>query len=245
MSHRNTVVRAVHDLGLAVWFGGSLMGAVGLTGASEESSSAAERSRIAAAGWRSWSPVNVVAVGAHLLGGLALTKANRERIRQQDGVAASSVAKAVLTGAALAATFYARRLGRTLEAMTDQPVPARGAGDHVAPELITLQQRLRTAQWAVPLLTGAIEVLSALQGEQQRFFRHQADGDNVDLHEHARHRLMGRAPHHHPHEHSGRRQHPAAAHHHPRGRAARHHHCPFEEQHHSRFRRTRHDARRH
>jgi hypothetical protein len=29
----NTLARSLHDLGLATWFGGSLMGAVGLNGA--------------------------------------------------------------------------------------------------------------------------------------------------------------------------------------------------------------------
>ncbi|MDT5205049.1 MAG: hypothetical protein QOD34_1685, partial [Mycobacterium sp.] len=33
MSTRNTVIRSLHDLGAAAWFGGSLMGAVGLNGA--------------------------------------------------------------------------------------------------------------------------------------------------------------------------------------------------------------------
>jgi len=32
----NTVARTLHDLGLAAWFGGSLMGAVGLNGAAAE-----------------------------------------------------------------------------------------------------------------------------------------------------------------------------------------------------------------
>jgi hypothetical protein len=33
MAQVNTVARSLHDLGLAAWFGGSLMGAVGLNGA--------------------------------------------------------------------------------------------------------------------------------------------------------------------------------------------------------------------
>ena len=32
-SNDNTVARTLHDLGLATWFGGSLMGATGLNGA--------------------------------------------------------------------------------------------------------------------------------------------------------------------------------------------------------------------
>ena len=33
MAQDNTLARSLHDLGLAAWFGGSLMGAVGLNGA--------------------------------------------------------------------------------------------------------------------------------------------------------------------------------------------------------------------
>jgi len=36
MSERNTVVRSLHDLGLAAWFGGSLAGAVGINGAAAD-----------------------------------------------------------------------------------------------------------------------------------------------------------------------------------------------------------------
>jgi hypothetical protein len=35
-SNRNTVVRSMHDIGAAAWFGGSLMGAVALNGATTD-----------------------------------------------------------------------------------------------------------------------------------------------------------------------------------------------------------------
>jgi hypothetical protein len=35
MSARNTVVRSLHDLGAAAWFGGSLGGAVGVNGSAD------------------------------------------------------------------------------------------------------------------------------------------------------------------------------------------------------------------
>jgi hypothetical protein len=35
-SNRNTVIRSLHDLGAAAWFGGNLMGAVGVNGASKD-----------------------------------------------------------------------------------------------------------------------------------------------------------------------------------------------------------------
>jgi hypothetical protein len=48
MAQDNTVARSLHDLGLAAWFGGSLMGAVGLNGA------AGGCSRGCGAGCRCW-----------------------------------------------------------------------------------------------------------------------------------------------------------------------------------------------
>ena len=68
MSERNTVLRSMHDIGLAGWFGGSLMGAVGLNGAAARAPNPAERLQIASAGWDRWSPVNLAAIGAHLAG---------------------------------------------------------------------------------------------------------------------------------------------------------------------------------
>ena len=77
MSERNTVVRSLHDVGLAVWLGGSLMGAVGLNGAAQEASDPAERLRVANTGWARWTPVNLAAIGAHLVGGAGLLYANK------------------------------------------------------------------------------------------------------------------------------------------------------------------------
>ena len=68
MSERNTVVRSLHDLGLAAWFGGSLAGAVGINGAAADVTEPTQRLRVANAGWGRWSPVNLGAVGAHLVG---------------------------------------------------------------------------------------------------------------------------------------------------------------------------------
>ena len=104
MSERNTVIRSIHDLGLAAWFGGSLMGAVGLNGAAaSQGSSETDTARIASAGWAKWTPANAVAIGLHLMGGTGLLSANAARVQTQQGVAASTLAKTVLTGAALAA----------------------------------------------------------------------------------------------------------------------------------------------
>src|ERR1700748_2349008 len=68
MSERNTVLRSMHDIGLAGCFGASLMSAVGLNGAAGQPPTPAERLQIASAGWDRWGPVNLAAIGAHLVG---------------------------------------------------------------------------------------------------------------------------------------------------------------------------------
>ena len=168
-SSRNTVVRSMHDVGAAGWFGGSLMGAVALNGASKDVSDPAERSKIAASGWARWAPFGAVAIGAHLLGGGGLLLAHRDRVRNQAGVGANTAIKTVLTVAALGTTAYSGLLGAKLSRAADVEteggtVPAGTTPDDVA----QTQQQLRILQWITPILTGALVVLGAQQGEQQR-----------------------------------------------------------------------------
>jgi hypothetical protein len=169
MSSRNTLVRSLHDLGAAAWFGGSLMGAVGVNGAGAAVRDSQDRARVAAVGWAKWAPVNAVAIGAHLIGGGAILYANRGRAKHQSGVRSNTVAKIAVTGAAVGATVYSGILGaktaqgdgHSVEGATD---PSTGTPKDVA----AAQKQLRYLQWALPVLTGAIVVLGAQQGEQQR-----------------------------------------------------------------------------
>ncbi|MFK4600407.1 hypothetical protein RKD30_007074 [Streptomyces pristinaespiralis] len=169
MSQRNTVVRSLHDLGLAAWFGGSLMGAVGLNGAaSAEGGPGQEAARFASAGWAKWVPVNAAAIGAHLVGGSGLLAVNAPRVAGQQGVAVSTLAKTVVTGAALAATAYSRVLGKKIElASSDDPKDIEKASRHPV-DTVKAQRQLERMQWAVPALTGGLVILNALHGEQQR-----------------------------------------------------------------------------
>jgi hypothetical protein len=169
MSNRNTIIRSLHDVGAAAWFGGSLMGAVGLNGASQEVADPTDRVRVASAGWARWAPVNATAIGAHLLGGLGLVLANRDRVAHQSGVTANTTIKAALTGLALATTAYSGVLGAKLT--TAGKVPAEGGTtpDAQTPDDVAkIQQQQRILQWLTPALTGALVVLGAQQGEQQR-----------------------------------------------------------------------------
>ena len=169
MSSRNTLVRSLHDLGAAAWFGGSLMGAVGVNGAAASVLDPHDRVKVAAVGWGKWAPVNAVAIGAHLIGGGGLLYANRGRAKHQSGVTSNTVAKIVLTAAALGATVVSGLLG-TKTAQADGH-PVEGATDpspSTPDEVAAAQRQLRYLQWALPVLTGAIVVLGAQQGEQQR-----------------------------------------------------------------------------
>ena len=85
MTADNTVSRSLHDLGLATWFGGSLMGAVGLNGAAADLEEPKQRLRVANAGWNRWTPVNLAGIAAHLAGGAVLLGANKGRVAGQQG----------------------------------------------------------------------------------------------------------------------------------------------------------------
>jgi hypothetical protein len=166
---RNTLARSLHDLGMAAWFGGSLMGAVGVNGAAADVDDPSQRARVANAGWGRWTPVNLVAIGVHLIGGLQLVKANKDRVGVQKGVAANSVVKTGLTAAALGATGYSRLLGQKVMSHGDVPVAGGTAPlPSTPPEVAKAQKQLKALQWVIPALTGGIIVSSALQGEQQR-----------------------------------------------------------------------------
>ncbi len=169
MSERNTLIRSMHDVGLAAWFGGSLMGAVGLNGAASNSQ---DPPRLAVDGWGRWAPVNAAAIGVHAIGGAGLIVANRGRVLNQQGAGANTALKLVLTGAAMAATAYSGMLGRRIAQEGDIGlVGGEGATEpspYTPDPAADAQQKLQRLQWAIPALTGALVVLGAQQGEQQK-----------------------------------------------------------------------------
>ena len=170
MSSRNTLVRSLHDLGAAAWFGGNLMGAVGLNGASEVIADPTDRLKTSSAGWAKWAPVNIVAIGAHLVGGLGLLLANKDRAAAQKGVTANTVIKLVVTAAALGTTLYNGILGgKIAKGSTGAPAqsavtPSTGTPSDIA----AAQKQQKLLQWVTPALVGTIIVLTSQQGEQQR-----------------------------------------------------------------------------
>ncbi len=169
MSRRNTFIRSLHDLGAAAWFGGSLMGAVGVNGAAAAVKDPHDRAWVASVGWAKWAPANTVAIGAHLVGGAGILLANRQRAAHQGGVRSNTVTKIVVTGAALATTTYNGVLGIKIAEGSDKHT--HGATEpysQTPPAVAKAQQRQKYLQWATPVLTGILIVLGAQQGEQQR-----------------------------------------------------------------------------
>jgi len=169
MTADNTISRSLHDVGLATWFGGSLMGATGLNGAAAQVQEPKQRLRVASSGWNRWTPVNLAGIAAHLAGGAVLLASNKGRLASQQGVGRATAVKAALTGAALAATAWSRALGAKLDEAGEVPVEGGTDPSAETPEDVARAQRqLKVLQWAIPALTGAVLIVNARMGEQQR-----------------------------------------------------------------------------
>jgi hypothetical protein len=165
----NLIARSVHDLTAAAWFGGSLMGAIGLNGAAAEARDPAERTRLSSAGWMKWAPVQTAAFATHLAADVAIAWENKGRIAKQDGVARDTAIKTAVTVVGAAATLYSGLLGRKVQQLAGEGAegatePKPGASD----ELKAAQQQLKVLQWTIPALAAAVIVLGAKHGEMQR-----------------------------------------------------------------------------
>lgn len=168
MSQRNTLVRTAHDIGLAAWFGGSLMGAVGLNGATSEAKSSTETLRLSSLGWARWAPVQTAAIAVHALGGVGLIVGNRGRLERQDEAKSNTAVKLGLTVAAAGLTAYSGALGKKVyDHQNDVVEGTTEPGHGTDPELAAAQKQLKYCQWAIPAVTGVLIFLGAQQGEQQ------------------------------------------------------------------------------
>lgn len=166
---KSTFSHAMHDLGLATWFGGTLANAVALNAASSEAGQPARVGAVANAGWDRWTPVNAAAIGIHLAGSVGLLMKDTQRMSAQRGVPSMAAAKTALTVAALGATAYSRVLGRKVSEHHD--VPAESGTQPTGatpPEVAAAQKKLKALQWAVPALTGGLVVIGAYASEQYR-----------------------------------------------------------------------------
>ncbi|WP_210440058.1 hypothetical protein [Nocardioides xinjiangensis] len=165
----NTLSRSLHDVGLAAWFGGTLANATALNPAAAEADSAQGTGAVANVGWDRWTPVNAAAIAAHLVGSIGMLASDAGRVSAQKGAGRTVVLKTGLTVAALGVTAYSRALGKRVSQQT--AVPAESGTEpsaHTPSDVAAAQRQLKLLQWAVPALTGALVVLSAQAGEEQR-----------------------------------------------------------------------------
>ncbi|ADB29917.1 hypothetical protein Kfla_0799 [Kribbella flavida DSM 17836] len=166
---RNTLARSMHDVGLAAWFGGTLANAVALNAAASQADSDRGTGAVANVGWDRWTPVNAAAIGSHLVGSVGQLAGNAPRVSGQRGVASMVLVKTALTVVALGATAYSRALGKKVSAQTDVPAESGTEPAATTPsDVAAAQRRLAVMQWAVPAVTGALVIVSAFAGEQQR-----------------------------------------------------------------------------
>ena len=166
---KSTFSHALHDLGLAAWFGGTLANAVALNAAAAAADDATRVGAVANAGWDRWTPVNAAAIGAHLVGSLGLLSRDVPRMQVQQGVGSMAALKTVLTVGALGTTAYSRVLGRKVSAHA--AVPAESGTEPTASTprgVAAAQKQLKALQWAVPAMTGGLVVIAAYASEQYR-----------------------------------------------------------------------------
>jgi hypothetical protein len=168
MSKRTTTLAVIHDVGLAAWFGGAWMGAVGLNGATIEVDDHTQRTRVANAGWFRWAPIAGAALLGHVGSAYALGRLLPTPGRREQGSAGVRRFRTAVTVAAMISTAETGISGQRVVRGGDVPVAtATSPVAATPPEVAAAQRRLRVAQWLVPAFTGVIFVLEAIQREQE------------------------------------------------------------------------------
>jgi hypothetical protein len=163
-SDNHFLAQAVHDLGSALWFGGTVMGVAGVNKSGSDLTQGIDRVRVASAAWSRFAPAQWAGIGATLLAGLQLTRVGGRRVALQQGFGTVGALKAGLAVAGAGATGYAAysgsRIGKLAEEaqqrgtqleVKDATIPTAGT----PAEIVTWQRRQRVTQFLVPVLAGA------------------------------------------------------------------------------------------
>jgi hypothetical protein len=161
---RTTAATIAHDVGLAAWFGGAWMGAVGLNGATIEVDDHTQRTRVANAGWFRWAPIAGASLVAHVASAYVLGRFLWVPGHRIAGSRWLRVLRTALTTAAVLSTIETGVSGQRVVRGGDVPVAT--AVTPIAatpPPVAAAQRRLRVAQWLVPGFTGALLMVEVLQ----------------------------------------------------------------------------------
>ena len=119
------VAQAVHDLGSALWLGGTVMGIAGVNKSGSELTQGIDRVRVASSAWSRFQPVQFAGIGATLLAGLRLTQVGGRRVALQEGFATVGGLKAGFAVAGAAASVYAAYSGSRIGKLAEELDPGR------------------------------------------------------------------------------------------------------------------------
>ncbi|PWW23929.1 hypothetical protein JD79_03106 [Geodermatophilus normandii] len=164
------LAQAVHDLGTALWFGGSVMGIAGVNKSGADLTSGLDKVRVASSAWSRFSPAQWGGIAATLGTGLQLTSSNKGRLALQQGYGRVGAVKAALTVAGAGATAFAAYSGAKIGKLAEQAASSGGGLDvkdatlpsaGTPPEIKKWQARQRFTQAAVPALAGGVIVCNA------------------------------------------------------------------------------------
>ncbi|NAZ83504.1 hypothetical protein GTR02_16935 [Kineococcus sp. R8] len=166
----HTTAQAVHDLGAALWFGGTVMGVAGVNKSGNDLPIAVHRIRVANSAWNRFAPAQWAGIGAVLVAGSQLTAASKGRIAAQQDYGTVGALKIGVVLAGAASTAYASYCGHRIGAIAEE-IQASGQRLEVrdvsrpAPttpdRLARWQRRQRRTQLCVPLLAAANIVCNA------------------------------------------------------------------------------------
>jgi hypothetical protein len=169
--------QAIHDLGAALWFGGSVMGVAGVNKSGADLRDGVDKVRVAESAWRRFAPAQWLGIGAVLVAGSRLTWESKGRLVVQYGLGRAGAAQAALAVAGAAATGFAAwsgiRIGQLTERARERGEPfdtddATIPNDRTPPEVAVWQRRQRVAQYLVPALAGANIVVNAYLTQHYR-----------------------------------------------------------------------------
>src|SRR5690242_6198940 len=121
----HAVAQAVHDIGSALWLGGTAMGVVGVNKSGRDLDQGIDRIRVASSAWRRFAPAEWAGIAATLAAGLQLTRVGKGRLALQKGFGTVGGVKAGLAVAGAAATAYAAYCGARIGKLAEQ-INARG-----------------------------------------------------------------------------------------------------------------------
>ncbi len=168
MRNGTTALAVLHDIGLAAWFGGAWMGAIGLNGATIEVDDHTQRTRVANAGWFRWAPIAGAALVVHVASAVGLGRLGPASGGPRTGSKGLRRLRTGVTVAAVLATAETGISGQRVVRGGDVPVASAVVPIAATPPAVAAaQRRLRVAQWLVPGFTGAILVLEAVQRQQR------------------------------------------------------------------------------